>query len=186
MIATSAPVWYLMRASGVTSLVLLTGVMALGIATWGGVVIGSLPRFATMALHRSISLMAVAFVAVHVVTAVVDPYAAVRAIDVVVPFSARSHALLVGLGAVAVDLLLALVVTGLLRLRLGRRGFRAVHWAAYLAWPVAFLHAVGIGSDTGTTWLRSVAVACVAAVCVAAAWRLAAATRDPEREATAG
>ena len=57
---------------------------------------------------------------------------------------------MVGLGAVALDGLVALVVTGaLLRDRIGARTFRAIHWAAYAAWPVAFVHALGIGSDTG-------------------------------------
>ena len=33
-----------------------------------------LPSFAVTGLHRSLSLMAVLFVAVHVATAIVDPY----------------------------------------------------------------------------------------------------------------
>ena len=88
-------------------------------------------------------------------TAVIDPYAAVRLVDVFVPFTAASRPLLVGLGALAVDLVLALVVTGLLRERIGRRAWRAIHWAAYATWPVAFIHAIGMGTDTSTLWLRA-------------------------------
>jgi sulfoxide reductase heme-binding subunit YedZ len=164
-------VWYLMRGTGVVSLVLLTGVFALGIATRRRARIPTLPRFATLALHRSLSLLAVTFIAIHVVTALVDPYAAVVVVDLVVPFTASSQPLWIGLGALALDLVLALIVTGLLRRRIGRRAFRAVHWGAYAAWPLALVHAVGIGSDTATPWLRSVGVACVLVVAAGAAWR---------------
>lgn len=168
----NAGVWYLMRGSGAVSLLLLTGAMALGIATWGGATLGSLPRFATIALHRALSLLAVAFVAVHVATAVADPYAAVRLVDVVVPFAAASHPLLLGLGAVALDLMAALAVTGLLRPWLGARAFRAVHWAAYAAWPAAFVHSIGIGTDIGDLWMRAIAVACAMTMGGALAWRV--------------
>jgi sulfoxide reductase heme-binding subunit YedZ len=165
-------VWYLMRGSGVVSLLLLTGVVALGVGTTRGVRIGSLPRFATMALHRSTALLATVFVAIHVATAVIDPDAVVRLIDVVVPFTARSQPLRVGLGALSLDLILALIVTGLLRARIGRRAFRAVHWGSYAAWPVALLHSLGMGTDASTIWMRAVAGACIATVAAALAWRL--------------
>lgn len=175
---TSLAVWYLMRASGVVALLLLSGATALGIATWGRVRVGSLPRFATVALHRSVSLLAVAFVALHVATAVLDPWAPVRPIAAAVPFTAASHPALIGLGAVAVDLLVAVAVTGLVRARIGARAFRAVHWAAYAAWPVALVHGLGLGSDAGTAWFRMLALGTVALVGAAAAWRWSAGGRD--------
>jgi methionine sulfoxide reductase heme-binding subunit len=165
-------VWFLMRGSGVVALALLTGVLALGIATTGGVRLGRMPRFATLALHRSISLLAVVFLGVHVATAVADPYAAVGLADVVLPFSARAHPIAIGLGALALDLILALVVTSLLRARIGRRTWRAVHWAAYAAWPLAFLHTIETGSDMATLWLRIVALAALAVVGLSVAWRV--------------
>lgn len=165
-------VWYLMRGSGVVSLLLLTGVLGLGILTRGGARVLTLPRFATLALHRSLSLLAVTFVAVHVATAVIDPYAGVAFADLVLPFGAASQPLWVGLGALALDLVLALIVTGLLRRRIGQRAFRAVHWAAYAAWPLALLHAVGMGSDATTTWMRAVAGLCILTAAAAVAWRV--------------
>ena len=165
-------VWFLMRGSGVVSLLLLTTVTALGIATRGGVRLGSMPRFATLALHRSISLLSVVFVAVHVTTAVIDPYAVVHLVDVFVPFAAGSRPLYVGLGAIAVDLMLALVVTGLLRERIGQRVWRGIHWAGYAMWPVAFVHALGMGTDTSTVWLRGLWIASLAVVAASIVWRL--------------
>lgn len=154
-------VWFLMRGSGVVALLLLTCVTALGIASVGRLRIGPLPAFATLALHRSVALLSVVFVAIHVTTAVVDPWASVRLVSVVVPFSAGAHALWIGLGALSVDLLVALVASSLLRARIGQRAWRAVHWGAYLAWPIALLHGLGIGSDSSTAWMRAVAVGAI-------------------------
>lgn len=168
---TTLALWYLMRASGVVALALLSGAVALGIATSGGARLGALPRFATVALHRSVSLLAVAFLAVHVVTAIVDPYVSIRALDVVVPFASAWQPFWVGLGALAVDLVLALVLTGLLRARLGRRAFAAVHATAYAAWPLAVAHGVGVGTDASTLWMGGVVIASLAAVAGALVWR---------------
>lgn len=164
--------WFLMRGSGVVSLLLLTGATTLGIATWRGIRLGEFPRFATLALHRSVSMLATAFIAIHVASAVADPYASVGLLNVVVPFTAPSRPMLVGLGAVAADIVVALILTGLLRERMSRRAWRAVHWSAYAAWPVAFVHAVGMGSDTSAVWLQTIAMACLVAVTGTAVWRL--------------
>jgi sulfoxide reductase heme-binding subunit YedZ len=171
-LTTNGAAWYLMRASGVITLVLLTGVFVLGVATAKRWRSRSLPGFAVVSLHRSISLLAVVFLGVHIVTALADPYAAVGVAAIVVPFVAGKSALWVGLGAVSLDLTLALIVTSLLRARIGLRVWRVVHWAAYLSWPLALFHSLGMGSDTGTLWLRGIAVACAASVAGAVAWRI--------------
>jgi len=170
--ATSGAVWYLMRATGVVSLLLLTAVFVLGIATTNRWRVRRLPGFAALSLHRSLSLLAVVFLTLHVATALVDPYAAVGVAAVVIPFVAGKSALWVGLGAVSLDLTAALIVTSLLRSRLSLRVWRGIHWVAYLSWPLAIGHSLGIGSDTGTVWMRVVAGACVGLVVAAAAYRL--------------
>jgi methionine sulfoxide reductase heme-binding subunit len=169
---TSGAAWYLMRASGVVSLLLLTVVFVLGIATVRHWRPPRLPGFATVGLHRSVSLLAVVFLSAHVVTAIVDPYAAVGPAAVVVPFVAGRSAFWVGMGALSLDLTAALIVTSLVRARLGFRGWRAVHRLAYLSWPLAIGHSLGVGSDSGTLWLQALAVGCVSAVVAAVGWRL--------------
>jgi sulfoxide reductase heme-binding subunit YedZ len=169
---TSKAIWYLMRATGVVSLGLLTAVLALGIATVNRWRPGKAPAFVTAGVHRSLSLLSVVFVAVHVVTAVVDSYAGVSLVSVVVPFVGSSKPLWVGFGAVSLDLVVALIVSSLLRRRIGARAWRAIHWTAYLSWPVAFAHAVGMGSDAGATWFQVVAGLCSGVVAAAVALRL--------------
>jgi sulfoxide reductase heme-binding subunit YedZ len=164
--------WYLLRASGVVSLVLLTGVMVLGIAGSNRWRLGRQPRYVTVALHGSLSLLSVVFVAVHIVTTLLDRYAAVSLAAVFVPFAPAANALWIGLGAVSLDLIAAIVTTSLLRRRLGYVGWRATHWLAYLCWPLAFAHSVGMGSDVTDAWFRMLAFLCLGAVVAAAGARV--------------
>jgi methionine sulfoxide reductase heme-binding subunit len=172
MHGSSTAVWYLMRSTGVVSQVLLTAVMALGIATTNRWSPRSTPRFVTAALHRSISLLSVAFITVHVMTAVVDPYAVVGLVAVIVPFVGAGNPFWVGLGAISLDLIAALIVSSLLRRHLGYRAWHAIHWVAYVSWPVALAHGLGMGTDAASLWFIAVTIACIATVSTALAWRL--------------
>lgn len=169
---TTEALWYLARASGVVSLVLLTLVVVLGIVTRARGSLGSLTgnsRLVVVSLHRSASLLAVAFLGIHITTLMFDPYAQLKLVDLVVPFTSSYRPLFVGLGALALDLLGALVITSLLRQRIGRRVWRAVHWLAYGLWPVALLHGIGSGTDRSRSWMIGIDVACVLAVLAAGA-----------------
>ena len=161
-----SPLWYLSRGSGVVVLVLLTVVVVLGIVTRRGTG-GRGFTFVAGTLHRNASLLAVALLVVHVVTAVLDPYVTIRWADALIPFAGVYRPIWLGFGALALDLLIALVVTSLVRLRLGVLWWRRIHWAAYLAWPAALLHGAGTGSDTTTSWDLVLTAGCVGAVVVA-------------------
>jgi hypothetical protein len=115
----------------------------------------------------------VAFVAVHVVTTVADGYTPIGLKDGVMPFLSPYRPIWLGLGAVAFDLLLALVVTSLLRRRIGYHLWRYVHWLAYVSWPVALVHSLGTGTDARLDWMRAVGGACVAVVALAILARVA-------------
>ncbi len=72
-----------------------------------------------------------------------------------------------------------MLVTSLLRARLGHRAWRAVHWLAYACWPVALVHGLGTGSDAGRAWMLAVDAVAAAAVLAAVWWRLGAAPSVP-------
>lgn len=177
--------WYLGRGSGVVTLLLLTVSVVLGIGTRSGRPAPWLPRFAVAALHRNTSLLATVFLVLHVVLLLFDPYAQLDVLDTVVPFLAGYAPFWVGLGTLALDLLLALVVTSLLRHRIGHRTWRAVHWTAYACWPVALVHALGSGTDAGTGWFLVLAGFCAVAVAGAVAWRLSTSFAEHDRRTTA-
>jgi len=73
---------------------------------------------------------------------------------------------------VASDLLLVLTATSLLRMRIGPRLWRAIHWAGYLCWPVAMAHGLGIGTDHGKGWVLVLTFACAGAVIMSATYRV--------------
>jgi hypothetical protein len=167
--------WYVTRGTGIVALLLLTTGVVLGVLSstrWGT---PRWPRFVVSGLHRNVTLLALAFVAAHVVTTIIDGYAPIGLRDAVVPFAARYRPVWLGFGAVAFDLLLALIVTSLLRARLGFRAWRVVHWLAYASWPVALVHALGTGSDARAGWFGLVALASAGAVVLAVAVRVASA-----------
>jgi sulfoxide reductase heme-binding subunit YedZ len=163
---SGSPLWYLSRGTGIVCLVLLTLVVALGVLTRRGAPSGG-QTFVLAGIHRNASLLVLCLLAVHIVTSVLDPYAPISMVDAVLPFGSAYRPLWLGLGALAFDLLIALVVTSLLRLRIGLRWWRGVHWLAYLAWPVAVLHGLGTGSDTSSGWALAITAGCVLAVAAA-------------------
>ena len=173
--------WYATRATGVVTLLLLTGTMLLGIVTAGRFASENWPRFLTVGLHRNITLLVLIFLVLHVGTTVVDTYTSIPATAAVIPFASPYKAPWLGLGAVAADLLIAVLVTSLLRNRLGFRAWRGLHWLAYACWPVALMHGLGTGTDRHTLWVFAASAGCVAAVVVAATWRLATAARAGTR-----
>jgi sulfoxide reductase heme-binding subunit YedZ len=164
--------WYVGRGTGVVTLVLFSLVVALGIGTRSARPLFGLPRFAVTAIHRSTSLLAIVFLAIHITTMLLDAEAPLRLVDAIVPFVGSYRPVWLGLGTIAAELLVAVVVTSLLRHRIGLRGWRFVHWAAYLAWPVAVAHGLGTGTDNGQWWLWTIAGGCVVLVLACVAWRL--------------
>jgi predicted ferric reductase len=164
--------WYLSRGTGLVALTLLTlelvlGVTSMRIAGWRG-----MPRYVVAGLHRNVALLLLAFISVHVATSVLDSYAGIRPQDAVLPFVSSYRPIWVGLGAIVLDLLLAVVITSLARARIGLRTWRVVHWAVYAIWPVAVIHAFGAGSDVRTGLVPAVAAAGTGLVMAATGWRV--------------
>jgi DMSO/TMAO reductase YedYZ heme-binding membrane subunit len=170
--------WYISRATGIVAFLLLTAVFVLGIAVRGKNRLPGLPRFGTAELHRNISLLAVVFVGVHVLTAVLDSYVHIPLLAAVVPFTSGYERLWLGIGAVGLDLMLAMIVTSLLRARLNRTLWRAVHLTAYLCWPVALVHSVFSSKDLVQFPMMFIALGSVVLIIAAVAWRVVRASRQ--------
>lgn len=173
--------WFASRGSGIVSLILLTAVTVLGLASvvrWGR---PWWPRFLTADLHSNLALLSVVFVTVHIVSAILDPFTKLGITAATIPFASSYRPLWIGLGVISVYLFVAMVVTSLLRERIGQRTWRLVHWVAYAGWPLALLHGIGSGSDLGAPWMLAIQGACTAAVVAALLWRIAAARDERAR-----
>jgi len=178
MILTAAvspsPFWFLTRGTGAISLVLLTLTVVLGIVNLRRTRFEHVPRFVLDSVHRSASLLAVTFLLVHILTALLDGYAPITLLDVVIPFGSAYRPVWLGLGAVAFDLVIAITITSLLRRRLGYGAWRATHWLAYASWPVALVHGLGTGTDAKTHWMLLLTGGCVAVMLAAVLVRVSA------------
>ena len=164
--------WYATRATGLVTLLLLTASVLLGILTAGRFSSERWPRFLSQGLHRNLSLLVLVFLVLHVGTTLIDTYVSIPVTAAFIPFVSSYHTIWLGLGAVASDLLLALLATSLLRKRIGHRSWRLVHWLAYACWPVAVAHGLGIGTDRNATWVFVLTMACALSVLAVAAWRI--------------
>jgi predicted ferric reductase len=169
---TGTAFWYASRATGVVSLVLFSLVAILGILVNRQGRLPGLPRFAVTGLHRNLSLLTVAFLGMHILTAIVDGYAHIPWLSAIVPFSSGYERFWIGLGTVAIDLFAALIITSLLRDRIKASLWRAVHWLAYVCYPVVVVHAMGASKDLRSGWLLTLTMATVFAVVAAIVYRV--------------
>lgn len=164
--------WYATRAAGLVTIALLTAAMVLGILNAGRFATNRWPRFLVQGLHRNLSLLALGFLALHIGTTVIDSYTSIGLTDAFVPFLSPYKRFWLGLGAVGFDLMIALAVTSLSRLRIGHRTWRLVHWAGYFCWPVAIAHGLGIGTDHLSRWVLILTFTCIGAVVAATVYRV--------------
>jgi methionine sulfoxide reductase heme-binding subunit len=159
--------WYLTRSTGAVALLLLTFAIALGVVDVRRFSTPRWPRFIVDSLHRNVSLLAMVFLALHIVTSVLDTFAPISLVNAFIPFTGSYRPFWLGLGAISFDLLLAVTITSLLRQRMGYASWRAIHWLTYASWPIALLHGFGTGSDVKSTWLLALSIACLAVVLAA-------------------
>jgi sulfoxide reductase heme-binding subunit YedZ len=176
--------WTLGRGSGVAALLMFTVSIVLGIVSRSGRGILGVGRFGVQELHRTAALTGTALIAVHVGSLLLDPYAQLRLFDTVVPFAGQFRPFWQGLGTLALDLLVLVVVVSLMRRQVGPRVFRAVHWATYAMWPIALAHAIGNGTDGTSRWMLAVAGICSAAVLGTLSWRLGSAFAERGHQRT--
>ena len=171
--------WYTTRGAGAVSMILLSAVVILGVLSSVRFQSAGWPRFLTPALHRNLALMTLVFLALHIVTAVVDPFTHLGWLTAVVPFSSYYRTFWLGLGTIAFELLAAVVVTSLLRGLIGQVAWRAIHWLAYASWPVAVIHGFGTGTDALSAWFMVLSIVSVGAVAIAIVYRILQRSPDP-------
>ncbi len=173
-LATSGSIyWYLTRSTGAMALLLLTAAIILGVVDVQRWSTPRWPRFLLDSLHRNVSLLALVFLVLHVITSVLDSFAPISLIDAFVPFVGSYRPFWLGLGAISLDMIIAVILTSLLRQHIGYGTWRAVHWLTYASWPIALLHGLGTGSDVQFTWLLAISVLCIVAVIAAVLTRVA-------------
>lgn len=165
--------WYVLRGTGTVLVALLTLSTAMGVMSTARAGSALWPRFATQALHRNVSLLTMAMLGAHIVIAIIDVAVDIRWYEALFPRAGAYKGFYLWLGTFSTDVMIAIVVTSLLRHRLSHRMWRSLHVAAYASWAMGLLHGIMIGTDTTTTWSMAVTVASVGVVAAVAVIRLA-------------
>jgi hypothetical protein len=167
--------WYVARSSGIVAwaLILATIVWGLLLATR---VLGRRPTPAwLLSLHRYLGALTVAFVGVHVGTIVLDTYTDFGITEVLVPFTGSWHPLAVAWGIVGMYLLVAIEITSLLRHRMSKRAWHAVHLLSYFLFATTTVHLLTAGTDVkalvASTAAAMLGVAAVFGAAVLYVWR---------------
>ena len=140
--------WYLTRGAGFVALLALTGSVILGILSAQRWAVGNDSRVRFAALHGNLALIGLSALVLHIATAVYDPFTHLGILTALDPFGRPYRALWLGLGVFASDMFIAVVVTSLLRHKLGYKSWKYIHFASYAIWAMAMVHGLGTGSDS--------------------------------------
>ncbi|MFA7323649.1 MAG: ferric reductase-like transmembrane domain-containing protein [Candidatus Nanopelagicales bacterium] len=147
--------WVGIRASGVTAWGLLTAVVLWGILLRTRVLGKAASPTRLLDLHRWLGATALAFLAVHMLLLLIDPFLTFTIPQILVPGLSTFEPLSVAFGVIAFWFMIPVSVVGRLRSRMantGARLFQRSHWLAYAAWPIATAHYVLAGTDALTEW----------------------------------
>ncbi|MGE5131285.1 MAG: hypothetical protein ACM32E_00060 [Gemmatimonadota bacterium] len=183
---TTAVVRFLLFYGGVFALIAMTAAVGIGLVATDRIVMSPGHRVTAQAIHRAVSLGALAFLVIHILLEIAAERS--QAIDAVVPFLAQGRTFYIGIGTIASDLILLVVASGFLRPRFARSRrpwmWRAVHTSAYLSWVLSILHGL-LGGRTAKPYVDWSYGACIAAVALALAIRMVATSRSREEVALA-
>jgi sulfoxide reductase heme-binding subunit YedZ len=140
--------WYVTRAAGMIAYLLLWLSTAWGLAVSSKILDPLLHRFFTYDMHQFISLLALGFVALHVIVLLADKYLPFSIAQILVPFVAPYRPVWVGVGVIGFYLMLLVSVTFYIRQRIGYQMFRMIHYASFVAYLAALAHGLFAGTDS--------------------------------------
>jgi DMSO/TMAO reductase YedYZ heme-binding membrane subunit len=177
---------FMLFYSGVLALVALTTAVGVGVVATDRIVMTPGHRVIAQAVHRAVSFGALAFLITHIVLEILAHRSHV--IDAFVPFLAQGRRFYIGLGTIASDLVVVLIITGIARGRFASRRpgtWRAIHAVAYLMWPLSIVHGLLAGRKAHpyVDWSYG---ACVALVALALMIRFVATIRSQQEKAPHG
>ncbi len=152
--------------AGVFALIGLTGSVLVGLAATDRIVMTPGHRVMAQAVHRAVSFGALAFLVIHIVTEILAQRAHV--IDAFIPFLSPFRTFYIGLGTIASDLILLIVITSILRKRFTAHGkawrWGAIHYTSYAAFVLGVMHGLlgGRAAKPYVDWSYGFAIAVTA------------------------
>jgi sulfoxide reductase heme-binding subunit YedZ len=148
--------WYVTRGAAITAYVLLAAVVALGIALGFRGFEGLVRGWRILDLHQVLTLAVLAFVGLHLITLVLDPFKPFSVLQLLWPLGETYRPVWTALGVLALYLLLAITASSYLRRELGQRLWFALHLTSYAAFVLLTLHGFFAGADSDTPWMLGI------------------------------
>ena len=157
---------FMLYYAGVFTLIALCASVGLGLVATDRMILNPGHRIFVQSAHRAASFGALAFLVIHIVTEILAQR--VHALDAFVPFLSPFRTFYIGLGTIASDLILLLVITGIMRKRFTANSkawrWRAIHYTSYVAFVLGVWHGL-LGGRPGqpyVDWSYGFVVAIVA------------------------
>jgi sulfoxide reductase heme-binding subunit YedZ len=145
--------WLASRASGIVATVLIAASVTIGLAMAAKAVRRpGLPKL-LIAIHEHAALAALVAIAVHGITLLGDSWLDPGPVGIAVPFAMEYEPLFTGLGIAGGHLAAILGLTFYVRRRIGTRRWRTLHRLTPLVYVLGVTHALGAGTDAGSTWM---------------------------------
>ena len=157
---------FMLYYAGVFALIGLTASVGVGLVATDRILMTPGHRVMAQAMHRAVSFGALAFLVIHIVTEILAQRAHV--IDAFIPFLSPYRTFYIGLGTIASDLILLIIVTSIVRKRFTAHGkawrWRAIHYSSYLAFVFGVLHGLlgGRAAKPYVDWSYGFAIALTA------------------------
>jgi sulfoxide reductase heme-binding subunit YedZ len=146
--------WYLARAGGIVSYILLWLASCWGIMMSSKVIKGYINFASAYALHEFLPLLGIVFAALHALVLLGDSFIGFNLQQILIPFTSTYEPFWTGLGSLAFYLFLAIVLSSYLRKQIGQKSWRIFHYTSYLAFLFALVHGLMAGTDSDTLAVR--------------------------------
>ncbi|MFN8496459.1 MAG: ferric reductase-like transmembrane domain-containing protein [Anaerolineae bacterium] len=141
--------WYLSRGAALVAYTLLWLSVALGLSMTSKVARAWPGGPTVFELHQFTSLWALVYAVFHAIILLGDRYMAYTPLQLALPFgSVNYETFAVGLGQVALYIMLPVTFTFYVRQRIGQRVWRLVHYASFAVYFLATAHGLQAGTDS--------------------------------------
>ena len=148
--------WYLARASGITSYLLLFLLMISGTGLTSGYIFKLIGPITAWRVHRVIGITLVAFIALHVITLGMDKFMNFTLTELFLPFTSHFKPLYMGLGTIGLYLLILIILTSIVLIITRYKAWRLIHYLTFPTFIVLFIHGVYTGTDSNTLTMEIV------------------------------
>jgi methionine sulfoxide reductase heme-binding subunit len=141
--------WITSRAAGMFALLASSAAVTAGLLMGGRFVSRTIDL---RVIHEALSLTTLVALAVHALSLVGDSFLHPSLADIAIPFASGYQRFWMAVGITGGWMLALLGLSYYVRGRIGAARWRSLHRFTALAWLLGVVHALGQGTDAGTTW----------------------------------